>query len=196
MRELTEAASRHVALTPSLPPRVVALARAAGSLDIGVRTVWHLPSGWLPVDERDREDARKALSTFEGFLNPDAPFEGRTAEQARLGMILMLVAGTTTVAAGEEGAGAKLDLFEMALGDLPAWAIGKAVQRWVRREVPSSIEKAPNYSFTPPPQTIRALAKLEMAYAERAAAEARKVVALVSWEEARAEMVKAPGRGS
>jgi hypothetical protein len=127
------------------------------------------------------------METFRAWLDPRATFNGRSAEQARLGIVTMLVAGTSSGAASEESAGARLDLFEMALSDLPAWSIAKAVERWVRREVPSSIEKQPNYAFTPAPQTIRALAKLEMAYAERAIEEARKVSELTTSEAAYAE---------
>lgn len=187
MRELTERTGRAPAAPmPSLPPRVAALAGAACSVETRDRTIWHLPQGWSPVDERDREDARLAVSTFEGLLNPLTPFDGMDAHHARLGMVTMLVAGTATGSSGEEGAGAKLDLFEMGLEDVPAWALAKAIRRWAKREVPTSVEKNPNYAFTPPTQTILALAKLETAYAERALAEARKVVAMVTSEEAHA----------
>ncbi len=122
--------------------------------------------------------------TFESILDPDAPFNDLRAEDARLGIVTVLVSGTAIGATGEESAGAKLDLFEISLRDIPAWAVAAAVARWARGEVPQSIVKIPQYQYTPAPQTIRELALLETAYARRAAEEARKVVLMMSSEEA------------
>jgi len=85
----------------------------------------------------------------------------------------------------------------MALSDLPAWSVAKAVHRWARGEVPAYVEKAPNYAFTPAPQTIRALSLLELGYAKLALAQARKVAGVLTFEQAMDPVLdSADGSGS
>lgn len=186
MRDLVTINSSNLAAPmPSLPPRVVELAGVVGRVDHpGQVPRYHLPKGWSKPGPEVRQEALQAVSTFEAVLDPSSTFDGLAAADARLGIVAKLISGTATGTMTEQAAESKIDLFEMALSDMPAWAVAKAVIRWVRREVPTSVEKAPNYAFTPPPQTIRALAQLELGYLQLALKQARKIAEIETFEQA------------
>lgn len=56
----------------------------------------------------------------------------------------------------EETAAAKIDAYEDAVGDLPAWAVREAIRRWRRGEVSASPE---DLKFAPKPPTLRRIAE-------------------------------------
>lgn len=172
-------------LTSFLPQRVVALGRAVCSVQHPHEATprYHLPIGWT-IDDRDREEARNALSTLTSQLNPNAEFDGRPGRDAILAMLTTLLMGSAMGHASEVGVDAKLDLYEMALDDVPAWAVAKAIRRWMKHDCPVSIELRPNYAFPPSPATLYALASLETAYVKKLADVAQQVSVAVTSEEA------------
>lgn len=144
-----------------LPPHVAAqVRRLGGTVDHpGQKTRHHIEN--LP--DAIREEARSLLSTLTFALNPTADFAGRTAQEAKIGIVTMLLLGlakakgTTT-----EEAEAKYDLYEIALNDIPAWAVAAAAVKWAQGKCPETILKNPNFEFPPGPATLRALAEWEI----------------------------------
>lgn len=170
-----------------LPPRVAALARAACTVEHGGAepTRYHLPDGWSPLDERDRDDARTTLKTLEAEMDSSRPYAGTTGGDAKLAIVTALLTGLAVGNNAADGIDAKFDLYEVSLDDVPAWAVALAARRWIKRDCPREIDKQPNYVFPPGPSTLGALARLEVA-AHRGAADAcRRVVRLMTPEEAR-----------
>lgn len=170
----------------SLPPRVAALARGICTVEHGGTepTRYHLPCDWTPVDERDREEARTMLSTLEAEMDPDFPFAGTSGADAKLAIVTALLTGLAKGNSAADGIEAKFDLYEIALDDVPAWAVAEAARRWIKRDCPESIDKRPNYEFAPGPSTLGAIARLEIAGHRRAADECRKVSRLLTHAEA------------
>lgn len=171
----------------SLPPRVAALARGACTVEHGGAepTRYHLPDGWSPVDELDREEAQTTLLTLEAEMDPDCPFAGTSGADAKLAIVTALLTGLAKGNNAADGIDAKFDLYEVSLDDLPAWAVAEAARRWIKRDCPESIDKRPNYEFAPGPSTLGAIARIEIAAHRRAADECRKVVRLMTSDEAR-----------
>lgn len=180
---MQQLATLTVAQTPSLPPRVVGWARVISMAIHGTETRHHFPKG-LTITAEDRELVKASLSTYERILDPTAKHNGVHAREAKLAVLTMLMMGTTSPNATQSGIDARLDMFEHALADVPAWAVEAGVSRWVRRDVPESIEKNPNYNFTPSPQTIRELSVSWLAVPQLLAAECRKILAAIPFEEA------------
>lgn len=171
----------------SLPPRIAALARAACTVQHGAAepTRYHLPEHWSPLDERDRDDARMALATLEAEMDPNCPYAGTTGGDAKLAIVTALLTGLAVGNNAADGIDAKFDVYEVALDDVPAWAVALAARRWIKRDCPREVDKQPNYVFPPGPSTLGALARLEVAAHWRAADACRKVVRLMTPAEAR-----------
>jgi len=171
--------------TPYLPPRVAALVRLmGGTVDHpGQPTRYHMAVG-VELPEPIREEARSLLSTLSSMLNPETEFAGQTAYNARLGIVTTLILGLANAGTTEESANARFDLFEVALHDIPAWAVAAGAARWVRRQVPADIDKNPNFAFPPGPGVLRGLALLEMEPYQRSVGDLKKLVACISIERA------------
>lgn len=165
MRELIELTASAEVPTFSLPPHVAAQVRLLGGTveHPGQKTRHHMAVG-AELPEPIREEARNLLSTLSSMLNPAATFVGRTAENAKIGIVTMLLLGLAKAkGATAEEADAKYDLYEIALSDIPAWAVAAAAVAWAKGRCPETILKNPNYEFPPGPATLRALAEWEIA---------------------------------
>jgi hypothetical protein len=164
MRDLIELTASAEVPTYSLPPHVAAQVRLLGGTveHPGQRTRHHMAAG-VTLPESIREEARNLLSTLSSTLNPAATFAGRTAEEAKIGVVTMLLLGLAKAAGtSPEEAEAKFDLYELALSDIPAWAVAAGAVKWAKGKCPETIEKSPRYSFPPSPATLRALAEWEL----------------------------------
>lgn len=62
---------------------------------------------------------------------------------------------------------ARSEAYEIALEDLPAWAVEAAAKRWIKGDV-AALDERPNLSFPPSPPQLRALALDEWAKARAA----------------------------
>lgn len=118
------------------------------------------------------------------MLDPNARYRTMTAAEAKLGIVTVLLMGLSFGQTSERAADAKLEVFEIALGDVPAWAVDRAARRWLRGECPPEVDHRPNYNFPPSPSTLRALALLETGPYRSAAAVARRVVEALPFERA------------
>lgn len=183
--EVIESSWSIPAPTHTLPPRVVAWVRMLGGTveHPGQPVRWTMAPGAVLPDEI-REEARSLLSTLTSDLSPEAPFGGRPAAQARIGIVTTLLMGLGGARASDETAEAKLDLYEVAVADCPAWAVAAASHRWVRGQCPESIEKNPNYNFPPSPATLRALAEWEIDPVKRSARDLERLVSAIPVERA------------
>lgn len=76
-------------------------------------------------------------------------------------MMLVLPAQKASQDAGE--AEAEAEAFDMALGDVPVWAINAAVRRWYRGQY----GEGHSYTWQPAPAVLRSLAFLELAKIRR-----------------------------
>ncbi len=165
MRELIELTASVEVPTFLLPPHVAAQVRLLGGTveHPGQKTRHHMAVGAV-LPEPIREEARNLLSTLSSMLRPEATFIGRTAEDAKIGIVTMLILGLAKAkGATVEEAEAKYDLYEIALSDVPAWAVAAGAVRWAKGKCPESIMKNPNYEFPPGPATLRGLAEWELA---------------------------------
>lgn len=162
----------------SLPPRVAALVRRlGGTVDHpNLPTRHHIDP---PIDPEDREDATRHLSILTCALNPEAPFGNVSGPEAKLGIVTTLLTGLAKGNAAD-GIDAKFDLYEIALDDVPAWAVALGGRRWVKHDCPAQVDQRPNYAFPPDPGTLHALAKLETAYFERQATDLRRLLSAVT----------------
>lgn len=186
MRELIALTESAEVPTYLLPPHVAAKVRLIGGWvdHPGQKPRYHMAAG-VTLPDTIREEARNLLSTLTSALNPSTPFAGKSAEDAKLGIVTMLLlglakaAGTTT-----EEADAKYDLYEIALNDIPAWAVAAAAVKWAQGKCPETIEKNPRYSFPPGPATLRALAEWELDPYRRSVSDLRKLVETMPIERA------------
>lgn len=177
---------------PSLPPRVVALVRMVGTVQHPGQAVrYHLPQG-VAIEPEIRREADHLVESLSSTLDPESSFGGRSAAEARIGIVTKLLIGSAMGAASAESADAKLDLYETSLHDVPAWAVAAAMERWVRGECPPQIDPRPNYDFAPGPAKLRALALLELGPFQSSLAAAKKLARAVTFEEAMDSAPPAP----
>ena len=168
--------------TPYLPQQIGDwIKRIGGTVEHpGQPRRYHIEN--LP--EEIRAEARSLRSTLNSALNPEAPFADRPAYDARVGIVTALILGLANAGTTAESAEARFDLFEVALHDVPAWAVAAGAARWVRREVPVEIDKNPNFAFPPGPGTLRALALLEMQPYQSSIENLRRLIESVTHERA------------
>jgi hypothetical protein len=104
---------------------------------------------------RDREYAMAHLRELQELLAPDKP-DPVTAAMLRLYLLTKLQLGLP-IARGtsEEAAEARGDFYEIAVDDMPPWAIHKAMRRWIRREVGGLGLSETNPTFAPGPAALR-----------------------------------------
>lgn len=175
--QLTVGTMDGVESIPSLPPRLAALVGAVGSIQHPGQPVrYHLQTGWK-MEEADRAEARRLLSTLDALTHPLAPFEGRDGGMVKGALITKIVKGLGGAAdVADIVAGAKVENYADAIEDLPAWCIDSAIKRWNRGQCPEWIEKKPNYNFPPAPATLRKMAFLDFGPVRESAGKLRKLV--------------------
>lgn len=186
MRELIELTESAELPTYLLPPHVAAKVRQIGGWvdHPGQKPRYHMAVG-ATLPDSIREEARSLLSTLISALNPSTPFAGSSAEDAKLGIVTMLLLGLAKSAGTSvEEADAKYDLYEIALNDIPAWAVAAAAIKWAQGKCPETIEKNPRYSFPPGPATLRALAEWELDPYRRSVSDLTKLVETMPIERA------------
>lgn len=186
MRELIELTESAELPTYLLPPHVAAKVRQIGGWvdHPGQRPRYHMAAG-ATLPEPIREEARNLLSTLSSMLSPEASFAGRSANEAKVGIVTMLLLGLAKSAGTSvEEADAKFDLYEIALSDIPAWAVAAGAVKWAKGKCPETIEKSPRYSFPPSPATLRALAEWELDPYRRSVSDLTKLVETMPIERA------------
>lgn len=160
--------------TASLPPRVAALAMSLGTVQHpGQPLRYDLPANYSLTDA-ERTEVEALRSTLAQFLDKDIPFDGVEPGDAKLMILTTMLMGYavgTVSADGNSmsydkptytGNDAKFDLYDMAIDDVPAWAVAAALRLWTRRECPAHIEKNPLFKYAPSPATLRGLALYEI----------------------------------
>lgn len=180
--DLTEA--RYQPPTPSLPPRVAALATAVGTVQHPGQAVrYNLPVGFS-ISPAERAEAESIKSTLEQYLDPEIPFAGKTPNDAKLAIITTMLMGYAIGAGSELGSDAKFDLYDWALVGLPAWSVVAAVKLWARGECPADVEKNPQFKYAPSPATLRGIALAEIEPYRRSVYRLKNLLAAVPLEEA------------
>jgi hypothetical protein len=140
-----------------LPRRLAVLAGSVQSV------LW--PNGaerlHLPValegefGSRDREYAMAHLRELGELMAPDKP-DVATAAMLRLYLLTKLQLGLP-IARGtsEEAAEARGDFYEIAVEDMPPWAVHKAIKRWIRHEINGIGLTETNTTYAPGPTALR-----------------------------------------
>lgn len=169
-----------------LPPRVAAQVRLlGGTVEHPGQKVRHHMAAGVTLPESIREEARSLHSTLISALSASTSFAGKPAHEAKIGIVTMLLLGLAKAAGtSAEEAEAKYDLYEIALNDLPAWAIAAAAMKWVQGKCPETIERSPRYSFPPSPATLRALTEWEIAPYKASVRDLGRLIESVSIERA------------
>lgn len=135
--------------------RAVGLARmVAGSVDHPTGRRHYLTRH---ATREEREEAERLSSALTSATDPTATYAGKSADDARIGIVSTMLMGFAVGQLSEAGIEAKFDVYGMAIDDIPAWAIAEAVRLWARRECPVSVEAKPRYDFPPGPGTLRGL---------------------------------------
>lgn len=148
--------------TPSLPPRVAALAMSVGTVQHPGQPVrYNLPEAFS-MTEADRTEAETLRSTLAPFLDRETLFDGHKPRDAKLAILTTMLMGYAIGAGSELGNDAKFDLYELALDDVPAWAVAAALRLWARGECPADVEKNPTFKYAPSPATLRGIAMYEI----------------------------------
>lgn len=134
-----------------------------------VATVSDLGAGRTEVDPKTGAIVRR-VATIPASKMPTGPQRLAIAQrieelhaasrpgplQKTLQYIGQLVAEHAPARLDEDTAAVKIDAYEDAVGDLPAWAIREAIRRWRRGEVSASPE---DLKFAPKPAKLRAVAQ-------------------------------------
>lgn len=154
----------------SLPRRLADLAGALGTVQHqGQQVRHHLQIGWA-MSDLERREALSLLSTLTSALDPEAPFVGEPGQMAKGALLTQMIRGLAGAAeVSDIVAASKIEMYALAVQDLPAWAISSAIARWARGACPYTIEEKPNYNWPPSPATLRAMAKFDMTEYERSA---------------------------
>ncbi|PIO96157.1 hypothetical protein [Pleomorphomonas carboxyditropha] len=140
--------------TLSLPPSLAELERTLRPEEAASRT---------PTLSRAlTEDERSILSRLVDEVAPlaEAKPDSMIALQEAAKLLTVFPAGNISEAVLD----ARSKAYDIALEDVPAWAVEAAARRWIKGEVATLGDK-PNLSFPPSPPQLRALALDEWAKA-------------------------------
>lgn len=185
-KQLTRAAGPAALPTPFLPPRVAGLARSVKINTVqhpGQQVRHHLPGG-LEISKADRKEMEILCSTFKSVLDPTNEFEKMHPHDAKLAMLTTMILGLAQGATNEAAAGAKFDLFDMVLGDVPAWAVAEAVKMWANGRCPPEVEAEPKYAFVPSPASFRGMALEAMRLYQESVADLERLLNAMTIEQA------------
>lgn len=161
------AALQQPALTTlSLPPSLAELERTLRPEEMASRTPT-LSRALTPAE-------RSILSQLVDDIAPLA--EARPDAFRSLKQVAKLLAVFPAGDLSDAVIDARSEAYEIALEDVPAWAVEAAAKRWIKGDVSALIDK-PNLSFPPSPPQLRALALDEWAKARAALWRYRRLMA-------------------
>lgn len=169
----------------SLPSKLAKLASSIGTTTWpGQPTRLDLPSG-MELTDQDRKEIQTRLDEITQIITGSNLTINESAK-ARLSLLTkMLLAFPAAGSSSVEAAQARSDVYDDALGDLPAWAINAAIKRWAKGEVPADLNMgALNFTFAPSPAILRKLAKVELSPFEGQAAQLRALLKTIPIERA------------
>lgn len=151
--QVTKAAAGSAPPTPSLTPRLAALAGSCGTIRWpGEEERVHLPMG-LTITAEDRADATARLAELRLALDPATPQSSKDRLRALTKLMLTYSGGI----GNEAQAAALMDSYHDAVDDVPGWAVDAAARRWNRKEAGDQ-----NYNFAPRPPILSELARREV----------------------------------
>lgn len=160
-RELTIAEIAADMQTPQCPSHVKGFADTVGlSTMVNGRSIRHLRFGET-MPAKVRKDAESYLVTLNSALDPMAALGTIPGPAAKVAVVTKLIMGLASANVSDDAMNARYDLYEIALADVPAWAVARAAMRWIKRDCPDGLERNPNFSFPPSPATLFAMAKIE-----------------------------------
>lgn len=119
---------------------------------------WVLHRG-TPLTEQERDLIAAQVSSLNMILHLKDG-EAARARMLTLAAVTALLMGYSGQNQTVAGAGAKIDLYMDAVGDLPAWTIMAARRRWARGA--AGIEDESQYRFAPDTAILRKLAEAEL----------------------------------
>ena len=133
--------------TPSLPSSLVELERTVRPEEVASRT----PTLRRALTPAERSILSRLVDEVAPLAEAKPDPETALAEVGKL--FCAFPAASLSTAATE----VRMEAYESALEDVPAWAVAAAGKRWIRGEV-TVLEDRPNLSFPPSPPQLRALA--------------------------------------
>ena len=151
---------------PCLPPSLVELERTLRPEEVASQTPT-LPRP-LTVEE---------CSTLSRSLAEVAPYaDAKPDPVSSLRHVARLLLGFPAAALSEAAAEARGEAYEVAIEDVPAWAVQAGARRWIRGDVAPCGDRV-NLAFPPSPPQLRALAMDEWAKTRGAAWRIRRLLA-------------------
>ena len=142
---------------PSLPPSLVELERTLKPEEAASRT----PTLSRALTQAERSILSQLVDEVTPFAEAKPDPATALREVARL--LLAFPAGNISEAVAE----ARSEAYEIALEDVPTWAVRAAAKRWIKGDVAVLGDRV-NLSFPPSPPQFRALAADEWAKARAA----------------------------
>lgn len=100
------------------------------------------------------------------------PINGREHAKKTFGLVAKLMLAKPSRAGGPEAAEARMESYQMALDDVPWWAVAEAIRRWHRGKCHRPLEQAPDYTWAPGTADLRR-------YAWRVVSEVKKRIEAV-----------------
>jgi hypothetical protein len=126
----------------------------------------------LTLSRAERAEVERHVADLDALLD-QTPSASATYEEATLVVVTKLMLALPASAQNETGVEATGEAFQMALDDVPTWAVAAAARRWYRGECGEGFD----YHWRPAPAELRRIAMLEKAKVQHRAATLRKVLA-------------------
>jgi hypothetical protein len=101
------------------------------------------------------------------------------------GLVAKLMLAKPSRAAGPETAEARMEAYQMALDDIPWWAIALAIRNWHRGECHKWSEEKPDYRWAPESADLRRFALREVRNVKDRVGSIDKVLNAIQYDEAK-----------
>jgi hypothetical protein len=126
----------------------------------------------LTLSRAERAEIERHVAELE-HLCEETPIASAECEAATLVVVTKLMLALPASTQNETGVEATGEAFQMALDDVPTWAVASAARRWYRGECGEGF----GYHWRPAPAELRRVAMVEKAKVEHRASTLRKVLA-------------------
>jgi hypothetical protein len=129
-------------------------------------------------------DIQKYKARLERLLEL-TPNGDRGHAKKTYGLVAKLMLAKPSRAAGPETAEARMEAYQMALDDIPSWAVALAIRNWHRGECHKWSEDTPDYRWAPESADLRRFALREMRNVKDRIGSIDKVLSAEQYDEAK-----------